>query len=44
MGKKIYGTRGIVKDMGFRPERPQSEQINNSEVFKVELNFEVTLE
>ena len=43
MGKKIYGTRGIVKDMGFRPERPQSEQINNSEVFKVELRFEVTL-
>jgi hypothetical protein len=42
MGEKIYGTRGIVKDMGFRPERPQSEQINNSEVFKVELRFEVT--
>ena len=41
MGKKLYGTRDIVKDMGIRP---QSEQINNSEVFKVELNFEVTLE
>jgi len=40
MGKKLYGTRDIVKDMGIRP---QSEQINNSEVFKVELNFEVTL-
>ena len=39
MGKKLYGTRGIVKDMGIRP---QSEQINNSKVFKVELRFEVT--
>ena len=40
MGKKLYGTRDIVKDMGIRPKK---EQINNSEVFKVELNFEVTL-
>jgi hypothetical protein len=40
MGKELYGTRDIVKDMGIRP---QSEQINNSEVFKVKLNFEVTL-
>jgi len=40
LGKELKGTAGIVKDMGIRPQ--QSEQINNSEVFKVELRFEVT--
>jgi len=38
-GTELKGTRDIVKDMGIRPKK---EQINNSEVFKVELNFEVT--
>ena len=38
LGDELKGTAGIVDAMGIRPKK---EQINNTEVFKVELSFEV---